>query len=97
MPLRQEQLEISGHAMEARIYAEDPDRGFLPPTGRLVHLSPPPETNHVRVDTGVEQGDKSTPHHDPMIAKLIVWGSTARCRRSWASAGIALLDFEAAE
>jgi 3-methylcrotonyl-CoA carboxylase alpha subunit len=78
LPLRQEQLEINGHAMEARIYAEDPDRGFLPSTGRLVHLSPPPETDHVRVDTGVEQGDEITPHYDPMIAKLIVWGSDRR-------------------
>ena len=78
LPLTQEQLEINGHAMEARIYAEDPDRGFLPSTGRLVHLSPPPETDHVRVDTGVEQGDEITPHYDPMIAKLIVWGSDRR-------------------
>ena len=75
LPLAQEQLEIHGHAMEARIYAEDPDRGFLPSTGRLVHLSPPPESDHVRVDTGVEQGDEITPYYDPMIAKLIVWGT----------------------
>ncbi len=68
LPLKQEQLEINGHAMEVRIYAEDPDRGFLPSTGRLVHLAPPPETDHVRVDTGVEQGDENTPHHDPMTA-----------------------------
>ncbi|MEO8123461.1 MAG: acetyl/propionyl/methylcrotonyl-CoA carboxylase subunit alpha, partial [Burkholderiales bacterium] len=78
LPLRQEQLEINGHALEARIYAEDPDRGFLPSTGRLVHLSPPPETDHVRVDTGVEQGDEITPYYDPMIAKLIVWGADRR-------------------
>ena len=78
LPLSQEQLEIDGHALEARIYAEDPDRGFLPSTGRLVHLSPPPENDHVRVDTGVEQGDEITPHYDPMIAKLIVWGADRR-------------------
>jgi 3-methylcrotonyl-CoA carboxylase alpha subunit len=73
LPLRQDQLAIDGHAIEARIYAEDPDRGFLPSTGRLLHLAPPPESEHVRVDTGVEQGDAITPHYDPMIAKLIVW------------------------
>ncbi|MEF7613365.1 acetyl/propionyl/methylcrotonyl-CoA carboxylase subunit alpha [Aquincola sp. MAHUQ-54] len=73
LPLTQEQLSIDGHAIEARIYAEDPDKGFLPSTGRLVHLAPPAETEHVRVDTGVEQGDEITPHYDPMIAKLIVW------------------------
>jgi len=73
LPLRQEQLAIRGHALEARIYAEDPDKGFLPSTGRLVHLAPPEENLHVRVDTGVEQGDEITPWYDPMIAKLIVW------------------------
>jgi 3-methylcrotonyl-CoA carboxylase alpha subunit len=76
LPLTQEQLAIRGHALEARIYAEDPDKGFLPSTGRLVHLAPPPESLHVRVDTGVEQGDEITPYYDPMIAKLIVWDET---------------------
>jgi 3-methylcrotonyl-CoA carboxylase alpha subunit len=64
LPLTQEQLAIRGHALEARIYAEDPD------------LAPPPESLHVRVDTGVEQGDEITPYYDPMIAKLIVWDET---------------------
>jgi 3-methylcrotonyl-CoA carboxylase alpha subunit len=76
LPVTQEQLRIRGHALEARIYAEDPDRGFLPSTGKLVHLAPPPESLHVRVDTGVEQGDEITPFYDPMIAKLIVWDET---------------------
>ncbi|MDB5885025.1 MAG: acetyl/propionyl/methylcrotonyl-CoA carboxylase subunit alpha [Polaromonas sp.] len=73
LPLTQSQLSIEGHAIEARIYAEDPAKGFLPSTGRLLHLAPPVESDHVRVDTGVEQGDEITPHYDPMIAKLIVW------------------------
>lgn len=73
LPLAQEQLQIRGHALEARIYAEDPARGFLPSTGRLVHLAPPAEGLHVRVDTGVEEGDEISPHYDPMVAKLIVW------------------------
>jgi 3-methylcrotonyl-CoA carboxylase alpha subunit len=72
LPRTQGELAISGHAIEARIYAEDPDKGFLPSTGRLVHLAPPPESASVRVDTGVEQGDAITPFYDPMIAKLIV-------------------------
>ena len=76
LPLRQEQLAIRGHALEARIYAEDPDKGFLPSVGRLIHLAPPAETLHVRVDTGVEQDDEISPHYDPMIAKLIVWDET---------------------
>ena len=73
LPLSQEQLQIRGHALEARIYAEDADKGFLPATGRLAHLVPPAESLNVRVDTGVEQDDEITPHYDPMIAKLIVW------------------------
>ncbi len=73
LPLRQEQLQIRGHALEARIYAEDAGKGFLPSTGRLLHLVPPAEGLNVRVDTGVEEGDEITPHYDPMIAKLIIW------------------------
>jgi 3-methylcrotonyl-CoA carboxylase alpha subunit len=76
LPLTQEQISIRGHAIEARIYAEDPDKGFLPSTGRLLHLAPPAESLHVRVDTGVEEGDEIAPHYDPMIAKLIVRDDT---------------------
>ena len=76
LPLAQEQLAIRGHALEARIYAEDPDKGFLPSTGTLAHLAAPEESLHVRIDSGVEQGDAITPHYDPMIAKLIVWDET---------------------
>ncbi len=73
LPLAQEQLGLRGHALEARIYAEDPAKGFLPSTGRLIHLATPAESLNVRIDTGVEEGDEITPHYDPMIAKLIVW------------------------
>lgn len=73
LPLRQDELQLRGHAFEARVYAEDPARGFLPSTGRLRYLRAPQETSHVRVDTGVAQGDVITPYYDPMIAKLIVW------------------------
>ncbi len=73
LPLTQDQLVINGHAFEARIYAEDPDKNFLPATGRLQYLRTPAESPHVRIDTGVRQGDEISPHYDPMIAKLIVW------------------------
>jgi 3-methylcrotonyl-CoA carboxylase alpha subunit len=76
LPLSQEQLTLRGHAIEARIYAEDPSRGFLPSIGKLLHLSPPLEGAHVRVDAGVEEGDSISPFYDPMIAKLIVWDET---------------------
>jgi len=72
MPLTQDQLRIFGHAVEVRLYAEDPARNFLPSTGTLVHLKLPQENQHVRVDTGVRQGDTVTPFYDPMIAKVIV-------------------------
>ena len=72
MPLAQDQLGIDGHAVEVRLYAEDPARNFLPSTGTLVHLRLPEEGPHVRVDTGVRQGDTVTPFYDPMIAKVIV-------------------------
>ncbi|MEO8145192.1 MAG: acetyl/propionyl/methylcrotonyl-CoA carboxylase subunit alpha [Betaproteobacteria bacterium] len=75
LPLKQEQLEFRGHAIEARIYAENPARGFLPSTGTLRHLRASEEQRGiVRVDSGVRQGDAITPHYDPMIAKLVVWG-----------------------
>jgi 3-methylcrotonyl-CoA carboxylase alpha subunit len=73
LPLAQEQIRLAGHAIEARIYAEDPSHDFLPSTGVLAHLRTPPEGPHVRIDTGVREGDEVTVHYDPMIAKLVVW------------------------
>ena len=74
LPLKQADLAIAGHAIEARVYAEDPQRGFLPATGRIVHLGFPRESAAVRIDTGVEAGAEISPWYDPMIAKLIVHG-----------------------
>jgi 3-methylcrotonyl-CoA carboxylase alpha subunit len=90
LPATQEQLAIHGHAIEARIYAENPDKGFLPAIGRLSHFAQPPAVEFrrdgdgnaqhdpapVRIDAGVREGDAISPHYDPMIAKLIVWGAT---------------------
>src|SRR6266705_567595 len=72
LPLAQKDLHMSGHAIEARVYAEDPSRDFLPASGRIVHLGLPAESENVRVDTGVRSGDEITVYYDPMIAKLIV-------------------------
>jgi 3-methylcrotonyl-CoA carboxylase alpha subunit len=88
LPVVQDKLAIGGHAIEARLYAENPDKGFLPAIGTLAHLALPPalefrrnadgEAFHdpapVRIDAGVRAGDAISPHYDPMIAKLIVWG-----------------------
>ncbi len=74
-PLPSLEPHITGHAIEARIYAEDPARDFLPSVGPLLHLRQPAERAGVRVDTGVRQGDAISPDYDPMIAKLIVHGA----------------------
>ena len=71
-----QQPGLSGHAIEVRVYAEDPDRDFMPAVGRLVHLRQPEAGPDVRVETGVRQGDAITVHYDPMIAKLVVRGAT---------------------
>ena len=73
LPLPQGRIASHGHAIEARIYAEDPERGFLPATGRITTMATPAESNHVRIDTGVGPGDDISPWYDPMIAKLVVW------------------------
>ncbi|MDE2317557.1 MAG: 3-methylcrotonyl-CoA carboxylase, partial [Xanthomonadaceae bacterium] len=73
LPLAQEQVASRGHAIEVRLYAEDPEQNFLPGSGRLHALRLPAPSRHVRIDGGVAQGDTVTIFYDPMIAKLIVW------------------------
>jgi 3-methylcrotonyl-CoA carboxylase alpha subunit len=75
LPLKQDQVQLDGHAVEARLYAEDPERGFLPSTGKLVALKFP-SAEGLRIDSGVEEGDSVTPYYDPMIAKVIAHGAT---------------------
>lgn len=78
LPLRQEDVPLTGHAIEARIYAEDADAGFLPSIGTLRHLGLPAQSAHVRIDSAVDAGDAISPHYDPMIAKLIVHGANRK-------------------
>ena len=73
LPLEQDQVLAHGHAIEVRLYAEDPEQNFLPGSGRLVRLGLPAPSRHVRLDGGVVEGDTVTIFYDPMIAKLIVW------------------------
>ena len=76
LKLKQEQIELTGSAIEARVYAEDPARGFLPSTGRLVTYREPSGGNGsgIRIDSGVQEGGEISIHYDPMIAKLIAFG-----------------------
>ncbi|HJV00331.1 MAG TPA: acetyl/propionyl/methylcrotonyl-CoA carboxylase subunit alpha [Burkholderiaceae bacterium] len=88
LPRKQNELAIHGHAIEARIYAENPEKGFLPSIGTLRHMDTPAAVTFelggapgtgvpaaVRIDSGVREGDAISPFYDPMIAKLIVWGA----------------------
>jgi acetyl/propionyl-CoA carboxylase alpha subunit len=75
LPLRQEEIRINGHAMEARLYAENTAAGFLPSTGPLKYFRLP---ENVRVDTGVTEGSDITSYYDPMIAKIVAHGATRR-------------------
>ena len=78
LPLNQKQLlqrGIHGHAIEARVYAENPDQGFLPGTGKLEFMRTPQVSDYIRIDTGVRENDEVSIYYDPMIAKLITWGN----------------------
>ncbi|OUS29415.1 3-methylcrotonyl-CoA carboxylase [Gammaproteobacteria bacterium 45_16_T64] len=76
LPCEQSELTRNGHAIEVRIYAETPENEFLPSTGKIQYLRTPEENDHVRIDSGVVQGDEVSVYYDPMIAKLIVWDKT---------------------
>ena len=97
LPKLQHELTLHGHAIEARIYAENPEKGFLPSIGKLIHLRTPAAAEFtrdaaVRIDAGVIEGDQITAHYDPMIAKLIVWGEDRA--QALARMSAALAEFE---
>ena len=75
LPFRQDEVQIRGHAIECRVYAEDPDAGFLPSPGRVLGLKAP-DGPGVRDDSGVEPGAEISIYYDPLVSKLIVWGRT---------------------
>ncbi len=88
LSIAQEDVRIEGWAIEARIYAEDPGREFLPSIGKLVHYEHPVEDEFVRVDTGVREGNEISIHYDPMIAKLIAGGDTRQAAADRLSAAL---------
>jgi 3-methylcrotonyl-CoA carboxylase alpha subunit len=104
LPLTQDQVISRGHAIEVRLYAEDPEQNFLPGSGKLITLTLPAPSAHVRLDGGVVEGDTVTIFYDPMIAKLIVWDedrpralqrlreALARCEIAGPKSNIAFLE-----
>jgi acetyl-CoA/propionyl-CoA carboxylase biotin carboxyl carrier protein len=93
LPFTQDDIGFAGHAVESRVYAEDPDRGFLPTGGRVLLLDEP-EGEEVRVDSGLDAGTEVTSAYDPMLAKVITWGAdraAALARMDTALAGYTLL------
>jgi acetyl/propionyl-CoA carboxylase alpha subunit len=87
LPLSQADVQLNGHAIEARLYAENPDAGFLPQTGTLLRWSAPA---NVRVDAGVDSGTEITSHYDPLLAKIIAHGATRD--DAWAAADEPILQ-----
>jgi acetyl/propionyl-CoA carboxylase alpha subunit len=93
LPFTQDQIEQQGHALECRVYAEDPASGFLPSIGTLEHCDPPVGPN-IRVDSGVAAGSEVSVYYDPMLAKVIVWGrdrAESLARMDWALSRFAVL------
>ncbi len=92
LPLPQSELSIEGHAVEVRLYAENPAKKFLPSTGTLHRLKFPEEDGHIRVETGVTEGDEISIYYDPMIAKLIAWDTTRERAINRLEAGLRKLE-----
>jgi pyruvate carboxylase subunit A len=93
LPFKQEDLRINGHAMEVRVYAEDPRDNFLPSVGTLTRYQPPVGAN-IRVDDGFTEGMDIPIYYDPMIAKLITWGETRAAAISKMREAIAAYEIE---
>eukprot|EP01035_Chromulina_nebulosa_P054136 gene54136-74109_t len=76
LPLTQDQIKLNGHAIEARVYAENPHKNFMPSVGRIRTWRTPEATNGLRIDAGYREGDSVSPNYDAMLAKVIAWAPT---------------------
>ena len=92
--VEQAHIQTRGAAIECRIYAENPAKNFMPSPGPLQTFRLPLDMAHVRIDTGVREGDRITPYYDPMIAKLIVWGASRAEALERLSAALAASQIE---
>ena len=76
LPLAQDQIKLNGHAIEARVYAENPHKNFMPSVGKIRTLRMPEEFNGLRITAGYREGNEVSPHYDAMLAKVIAWAPT---------------------
>src|SRR5260370_22304939 len=76
LPFNQDQIKFNGHAIEARVYAENPHKNFMPSVGRIRTWRTPDQSNGLRIDAGYREGDAVSPHYDAMLAKVIAWAPT---------------------
>ena len=92
LPLTQDQIKLNGHAIEARVYAENPDKNFMPSVGRIRTWRTPAETNGLRIDSGYREGDTVSPNYDAMLAKVIAWAPTREAAISRLNRGLTETD-----
>jgi len=92
LPMTQDQLKLNGHAIEARVYAENPDKNFMPSVGRIKTWRTPEETQGLRIDAGYREGSAVSPHYDAMLAKVIAWASTRDAAINRLNRGLEAID-----
>ena len=92
LPLTQDQIKLNGHAIEARVYAENPDKNFMPSVGRIRTWRTPAETDGLRIDSGYREGDTVSPNYDAMLAKVIAWAPTREAAISRLNRGLTETD-----
>src|ERR1700704_686138 len=88
LPLKQDEIRLNGHAVEARVYAENPHKNFMPSVGRIRTWRTPGQTNGLRIDAGYREGDAVSPHYDAMLAKVIAWAPTRDAAIEWLNRGL---------
>ncbi|MGN6116759.1 MAG: acetyl/propionyl/methylcrotonyl-CoA carboxylase subunit alpha [Nitrobacter sp.] len=92
LPLTQDQIKLNGHAIEARVYAENPNKNFMPSVGRIRTWRTPAETDGLRIDSGYREGDTVSPNYDAMLAKVIAWAPTREAAISRLNRGLTETD-----
>ena len=93
-PIAQSDIACRGHAIECRLYAENPAKMFMPSPGKLERFAPPAASNHLRIDSGYRQGDSVTPFYDPMLAKVVTWDENRAQACERAAAALRAFDVD---